>query len=793
MADDDRAEYEQPTEIATALERFRLASAADTDQRARELDDLTFEFDPWPQAAKDARGGYKAYGEVVPPRPMLSIPMLDQPLQLTINQEKAAHLGIEIHPDPETADDANDETAEIQQGLIRQIEVRSRAHLARSWAFERAVKCGRGYYRILKRYCRAHGTGPAAYDQELVVARILNQASVYLDPSHCEPDGSDAKYAFITQDLDPDEYARLYGDSTLAKWSSGDFEALGDAAAPWLSENHRRIAEYFTVDVKKRNLVAYKGKGGRRREGYEDALPKGFVTGLGANLLNMRPVESRVVRWRLINAAEVLDEIEWDGHWIPIVQVIGKEANINGERRYTGIIGPAKDSVRLVNYAATAITEKVALDTKTPWILAEGQEEGHEAEIVRATVRPVPFVRYKPTSIAGTPTPPPQRNVLGPNLTADIELLQQAKDFVHSATSVFEPSLGRQTPNVRTKGATLALQQQAEQANSGFLDNFANISVAHEARILLDLLAPVYDRPGRIARIIDKHEEPQQVMLNQPYVEHPETGAPMPVKPGQPVPAGPNGQPLEVKHYDLRKGAYTSVVSIGKSYQTKMQQGSDALAALLQADPALMPIIGWRYFEYNDSIPGHHEIAEDLKKIRPPQLQDDQQQPDPQQLQQQIAQMGQMMDLLTKELNAKNQVIETDAVKQQGQAEIKKIESDAKVAIAQLDRDAKIVVAALQAKVADGKVLLEAAASAAELLTQHDHEAREAEKDRAHEAGMAAAGVGADADQSAQDHAEALTEGDQAHQQALAQGAQGIDGQLAVQAAKPQPTNGAGA
>ena len=62
-----------------------------------------------------------------------------------LNQERSAQLGVNIHPVDENAEE---ETAEVLQGLYRRIEVDSRANLARSWAFEYAVKGGLGAYRV---------------------------------------------------------------------------------------------------------------------------------------------------------------------------------------------------------------------------------------------------------------------------------------------------------------------------------------------------------------------------------------------------------------------------------------------------------------------------------------------------------------------------------------------------------------------------------------------------------------------------------------------------------------------
>ena len=166
-----------PTDMEQALDRFRLGVSADGDQRMREEDALRFQVPEmaWPKDVKEQRKPQIVGGVAIPQRPMLSIPTLDQPIQMTLNAEKAAHLGIKIHPISEEADD---ETAEIIQGLYRRIEVESRAGLARSWAFERAVKAGRGFYRVL---AEPDPDGGSPFDQKIMIKRILRRTVGLLD------------------------------------------------------------------------------------------------------------------------------------------------------------------------------------------------------------------------------------------------------------------------------------------------------------------------------------------------------------------------------------------------------------------------------------------------------------------------------------------------------------------------------------------------------------------------------------------------------------------------------------
>jgi len=167
------------TLLETAKRNFRLVQETEAHQREREKEDLRFQIaeNQWDEAAKEQRKG----------RPMLSISLLQQPMQLVQNQAASADLGVNIHP---ISEDADDELAEIKQGLYRRIERDSNASQVRLWAFDRAKQCGRGWYRVMTQWDE---DGDDPFDQEIVIKRILYQDCVYMDPAAIEPDFSDAE------------------------------------------------------------------------------------------------------------------------------------------------------------------------------------------------------------------------------------------------------------------------------------------------------------------------------------------------------------------------------------------------------------------------------------------------------------------------------------------------------------------------------------------------------------------------------------------------------------------------
>jgi hypothetical protein len=60
-----------------------------------------------------------------------------------------------------------------------------------------------------------------------------------------------------------------------------------------------------------------------------------------------------------------------------------------------------KDSQRMYNYWMSNATEKGALESKAPYIGAEGQFEGHEHEWRNANRVPMAYLEYKQVELEG--------------------------------------------------------------------------------------------------------------------------------------------------------------------------------------------------------------------------------------------------------------------------------------------------------------------------------------------------------------------------------------------------------
>ena len=162
-----------------------------------------------------------------------------------------------------------------------------------------------------------------------------------------------------------------------------------------------------------------------------------------------------------------------------------------------------------------------------------------------------------------------------------------------------------------------------------------------------------------------------------------------------------------IENYDLRKGRYGITVSIGKSYKSRSEEGADELGQLFQAQPQLFQILGDIYLKFRD-FPGHLEAASRVKKLLPPPLQEDLNEPNPQQLQQQLQQAGQMVEQLTKALDEKTQEIETKMPELQMESERADKDRQAKVEIERMRNETQLAVTAMKLKASEASDIFKA-------------------------------------------------------------------------------------
>ena len=654
--------------LSLAHDRFRTITDAESVLRQNMLEDLRFRAsEQWPDHIKAMRDEDN--------RPCLTVNRIPSFIRQVTNNQRASRPAVQVNP---TGDEGDPEIAQVLQGNVRLFEAKSAADVAYSTAAEAQVTMGRGYVRVVTDYINDDPTG---LDQEIKIRRVGNPFAIYMDPSAQSPDGSDARYAFVVEDLPLSEYRWRFPRSEMAELA--DFTSVGNTQPEWMPEGNIRIAEYFYVEEARETFVLLETVTGERIRYPKADL--GTVNPEEVNDLTVlaeREITTRQVKWALINAVEILEGnegrtegMDWPGKYIPIVPVLGDEININGVRDFRGIVRDAKDPQRMYNYWVSAETEMIALAPRAPFIGAEGQFEGHEVKWRTANTRNFPYLEYKPTSLSGQMAPPPQRQAWEPPIQAMTAAIAQSDNDLKATGGFHDASLGQRGPQESGR-ALRTRQQQDEMSNSHYLDNLGR-SVRQVGRILVDLIPKIYDT-ARVLRILGEDDQQRSVMVfagdqNQPSETQREA-----------LPTGIVGI------YILGVGRYDVSVSVGPSFQTRRQQDLDAMVEFVQAYPNVFPMVGDLLLG-NLDFPGAKQMEARLKKMLPPPLQDD---VDPAKIpapvQAQLQQMEIQLQRVQEAYQKAQEDIQTDQVKYRAQAAIKEVELAADAASQERDLQSRM-------------------------------------------------------------------------------------------------------
>ncbi len=679
--------------LRIGMERFKLAQEAEQKTRRDALDDLKFRAgEQWPSDILTSRG--------LDGRPCLTINRLPPIIRQITNEQRQQRPSINVNP---VGSGGDQDTAEALQGIVRHIEVNSDAEIAYDTGFESSVTIGFGWWGLKTDFI------PKTFDQEIYICRKKNPFLIYVDPACNEPCYEDMMWAFEIEDIPKDEYKLDYPNSKAA--ALHDFESIGDQAPDWADKDTIRVANYWHVEQEQRELV--KLSTGEIKFAEE-------VNPQTESIIARRKVLDRKIICSKINAVEVLNDKEmpgysdeylgqlWVGNWIPLVPVLADDLEIDGDRHLAGIVRDAKDPQRMYNYWHSSATETIALAPRAPYIGAVGQFENLEGRWSMANQRNMPYLEYNPTNVGGSPQPPPQRQQYEPPIQAMNLMLRNASDDLKSVTGVYDPSLGQQKSDQSGKAVQL-LQKQSDVSNLHFTDNLSR-AMRHTGRMLIDLIPKIYDAP-RVQRVINPDQSVDHVVVHA----------------GQQSGAQGMAQiqnPGIKRIYDLSTGTYDVTVSVGPSYQSKRQESVASIMALVSSYPNIMQSCGDLLVGQMD-WPMAKQIADRLKIMLPPQLQDnDDSDPDVkmQKMQGQLQQMSQQHELLVKALNDATDKIKTDYVKHQAGIQIANLNNQRAIAVAEITTAAQTAITRATIVAEVMKELHGSAHEAAMQAVDHSHE-----------------------------------------------------------------------
>ena len=590
-------------------------------------------------------------------KPCLTVNVTAQHCNQVMNNIRQNRPSARVLP----VDDFSDkDTATILGGMLRSIQAVSNAETAHDIAAEHALYGGEGYWRVITEF-----ESFDSFDQVVRIKSITNPLLVFIDPDAKEPDRSDAKWGFVFEDISKAQAKEEHPDLEPSSWAE-------DGPTGWVNQDQVRRAEYFwcefhddTVFLLSDGTTILQSELEQNNVKVEgDALTIEGVPVPNLSVVYKRATKRKQWKWcKLIGGEEKpVEERDWPGQYLPIITVLGKEVNVNGEIIRKGMVRDLKDPARMVNYSFSAAVETIALQTKTPFMTAVEAIEGYEDIWAAANLENRSYLPWNAFDENGKPIPQPQRVAPAQMPTAQVQMLQIATDQMRAAS-------GQQNANFGIKSEAQSgigierLKVQGEAATFHFPDNLVR-GLKYEAKVILDLIPRVYET-RRVIRILGLDGKEDAAMLDpsmqQSYAEV---------------------EGKVEKIFNPGVGKYDVAIDTGPSFQTQRQEAAAHLTELAKAYPPLMQLAGDQIMRSLDIPNGMGDaIADRLERAVPPELKDDKEKgkipPEAQAIiQQQQQQMGAMQEALSQFQQEKGQyqqkLLGAEAARQKAEIEAKK-------------------------------------------------------------------------------------------------------------------------
>jgi hypothetical protein len=580
-----------------------------------------------------------------------------------------------------------------------------------------------------------------SFEQRVVVRRIPNPESVYWDPDCKMADFSDMDFAYVLDSVKRSRFRSKWPQAHITDFTT---EHL-DMAPRWIQPDRVQIAEYWKrSELNREVFMVTDPMTGQPVSRFADELPdtvqlrkdriwtpQGEIPILkdeNGSLMRRKTKEPRVTQY-ITNGVEILDTTPWDGSWIPLFPVIGKELWVDlgdGPKRiWLSLIRLARDPQMLVNYYRTAEQETVGMTPKTKWVMYEGQIEGHEDEWESANRSPITALQVKATldATGNNVLPLPQRQDYEPPIQA-LELgAVSAQRAIQSAMGMYNASVGDHDSRVKSGVAIGKLDAQSDVGTFHFRASFERAK-AHEGRCMEELIRKHYNTPREVGAR-NREGIYRVARINQTYYDE-------------------NGKEITLNIGDKR---HVVTIGVGPSYQSERQRAEDFVDLVVKQVPQLFAQIGDLVFRYKHLGPMGDEIAD---RLTPPQFRKgpNGEAPLPPGVIEQKQQADQMIQMLTDTVNKLTEEIKSREIEWAARKDMQTSGDTVKLAIAELQTKAKMQADELGAWMTRIEQTIEGlnqhSARAHELgmaAAQQSHEAQQSQLDREHQVQQASSQV----------------------------------------------------
>lgn len=470
--------------------------------------------------------------------------------------------------------------AEVYEGLIRKDEADCNAEAHYDRAHQHATEAGVGWLRVLTEYT------DGGFDQHLVYKSVKDRWSVILDPMAEELCMEDAWWGFVFTAIREEEFRHRYPDAIL-----GDFGALTPAEQFWRSEKFVTVAEYFTRDIVKADLLLLSDGRAVWRSDVETVLDE--MAKAGIEVVRERKADRSKVSWRKITPwSRLVPDTVWPGSQIPLVPVFGDAIELGERTAYRSLTHDSHDEQRAHNFWMTAATERVGMSPKAPWVGTTEQFEGHP-EWDDANVK-----NYSKLEFNSDPTMPgaPKRDIGASMPVAELQMAMSFEQSIMSTLGRYEASVGQKSNE--TSG--VAIQKRSSQSETGsfnFQDNLAR-AIKQVGKISVDVIPKIFDGTTIIG-MIDNQGIADSMQINRTVVDEQTR--------------------KEVLVHDIKNGGINVEVKSNKNSDSMRMEVVENLTEISRSAPTLAPLLA-DVIAANLDFSGAKQLSERLRRAIDPNL-----------------------------------------------------------------------------------------------------------------------------------------------------------------------------
>lgn len=568
--------------LEEALKRFDEIQTRERDQRFLAVEDMRFahsEDGQWEESAITKRRD----------RPRFTLNRIAGAIDQICGDQRQTRTQIKVRP----VKNGSNDLAKVQAGLIRNIEQNSDAESIYDAAFDEAVTCGFGGWRV-----RTDFSDDDVFDQEIIIEPVRSAVtSLFFDPSSIKQDKRDSMYAFYVQNMNLDEFKKKFPKATITDFSNEQY--YSGFCNGWFSDNVIRVAEYWVVNMEDVELAQLSD--GRVINLNEEKKVLDELVSQGIKVIKTRKSQIRKVESYLINGSEVLEgPMEWAGKYIPLVPVYGRTFYIEGKEHIRGVVRLSKDPQRIYNYATSNAIEATALSPKDPIWITTKQASGHETKLRTFNTSNSPFMFYNPDS--QSPGPPVRTGAPSVQQSLISQVGQAALD-IYATTGIQPPSLGL-NPEMQSGKAIIAQQKMGDRSTFVFSDNLHK-SIKFTGELLIDLIPRIYDTQ-RVVTVLGFDGSTEEIEINVRGID----------ELNEPIIDGQTGEQVIVN--DLSQGKYETFVDAGPAYTTLRQESAQQLIDLATGSPRF-EALATDLIAKNLDILEHEELT---KRIRMQMIRD---------------------------------------------------------------------------------------------------------------------------------------------------------------------------